>query len=161
MGRRREILLAACLYITGTFIQVSTLHYYEPPSLFFSPRLVATFVVDERTSSLQFISYYADSFAMLLVGRTVYGLGIGFCMHAAPLYIAETASADVRGLYISMKEVFIVVGMLYGYIAGFIFYHPSNADCQLRNWYNHISSSSSRILSCHQLWTRLYTAVII
>lgn len=101
MGRRREILLAACLYICGTFVQ--------------------------------FISFYADSFALLLVGRVTYGLGIGFCMHAAPLYIAETASADVRGLYISMKEVFIVVGMLYGYVAGFICYHPSSADCLERN----------------------------
>lgn len=36
-----------------------------------------------------------------------YGLGIGFGMHAAPAYIAETAPPSVRGLLISLKEAAI------------------------------------------------------
>ena len=40
----------------------------------------------------------------IYVGFAVYGLGIGFAMHAAPIYIAETAPSEVRGTLISLKE---------------------------------------------------------
>jgi len=33
-------------------------------------------------------------------------------MHAAPMYIAETAPSQIRGQLISLKEFFIVFGML-------------------------------------------------
>ena len=36
----------------------------------------------------------------LLAARGVYGLGIGFAMHAAPAYIAETSPPAVRGLLV-------------------------------------------------------------
>ncbi|PIA58810.1 hypothetical protein AQUCO_00500626v1 [Aquilegia coerulea] len=39
-------------------------------------------------------------------------------MHAAPMYIAETAPTQIRGRLISMKELFIVLGMLLGYAVG-------------------------------------------
>ena len=42
----------------------------------------------------------APNYPALLTGRVIYGLGIGFAMHAAPAYIAETAPASVRGLLI-------------------------------------------------------------
>ena len=42
----------------------------------------------------------APTLELLLLGRTVYGVGIGFVMHAAPAYIAEAAPARVRGLLI-------------------------------------------------------------
>ena len=35
----------------------------------------------------------------------MYGLGIGFAMHAAPAYIAEAAPARVRGLLIRCGAV--------------------------------------------------------
>ena len=40
---------------------------------------------------------------------------------AAPAYIAETAPQNVRGLLISLKEVLIVLGILFGYLASFLF----------------------------------------
>ena len=40
--------------------------------------------------------YVAPSFNILLGGRVTYGIGIGFAMHAAPAYIAETCPARVR-----------------------------------------------------------------
>ena len=43
---------------------------------------------------------FAPNLELLLLGRTLYGLGIGFTMHAAPAYIAEAAPANVRGLLI-------------------------------------------------------------
>ncbi|KAL5058628.1 hypothetical protein RYX36_030232 [Vicia faba] len=39
-------------------------------------------------------------------------------MHAAPMYIAETAPTPIRGLLISLKEFFIVIGMVAGYGLG-------------------------------------------
>jgi len=63
----------------------------------------------------------APSYDALLLGRAVYGLGIGCAMHAAPLYLGETADARVRGALISAKEAAIVLGILGGYVAGAAF----------------------------------------
>ena len=62
----------------------------------------------------------AISLETLVLGRFTYGLGIGFAMHGAPLYIAETAPTKVRGLLISLKECFIVGGILLGYAGGYL-----------------------------------------
>jgi MFS family permease len=50
----------------------------------------------------------------------VYGLGIGFSMHGAPAYIGEMSPPAIRGLLISLKEAVIVVGILCGYLVGFL-----------------------------------------
>ncbi|CAL8468142.1 g7681 [Coccomyxa elongata] len=63
----------------------------------------------------------APNLEVLLIGRTLYGLGIGFTMHAAPAYIAEAAPAKVRGLLISLKEAFVVIGILLGYLTSYLF----------------------------------------
>jgi sugar porter (SP) family MFS transporter len=63
----------------------------------------------------------APSLPAVLTGRLIYGVGIGFAMHAAPAYIAETSPARVRGLLISLKEAFIVGGILVGYAFGYVF----------------------------------------
>lgn len=62
------------------------------------------------------ISALALDLAMLIIGRLIYGFGIGLAMHAAPLYIAETSPPQIRGRLISLKEFFIVLGMLLGYL---------------------------------------------
>lgn len=64
------------------------------------------------------VTAVAPIFAVLVVGRLIVGLGIGLAMHAAPLYIAETAPCQIRGVLISLKEFFIVLGMLLGYVFG-------------------------------------------
>ncbi|ONK71535.1 uncharacterized protein A4U43_C04F9640 [Asparagus officinalis] len=63
----------------------------------------------------------APNFPIMVLGRFVFGAGIGLAMHAAPMYIAETAPAQIRGTLISLKEFFIVIGMLFGYITGSLF----------------------------------------
>eukprot|EP01024_Parvocaulis_polyphysoides_P064047 TRINITY_DN7429_c0_g1_i3.p1 TRINITY_DN7429_c0_g1~~TRINITY_DN7429_c0_g1_i3.p1 ORF type:complete len:543 (-),score=68.63 TRINITY_DN7429_c0_g1_i3:313-1941(-) len=65
-------------------------------------------------------AFFSQSFSTLIIGRFLYGLGIGFAMHAAPAYVAETAPASVRGLLISLKEGFIVGGILLGYLASYL-----------------------------------------
>ncbi|KAL1224976.1 D-xylose-proton symporter-like 3 [Cardamine amara subsp. amara] len=39
-------------------------------------------------------------------------------MHGAPLYIAETCPPQIRGTLISLKELFIVLGILLGFSVG-------------------------------------------
>ncbi|KAK7312455.1 hypothetical protein VNO77_36328 [Canavalia gladiata] len=64
------------------------------------------------------ITAYAPELGVLLAGRLLYGLGIGLAMHGAPLYIAETCPSQIRGTLVSLKELFIVLGILLGYFAG-------------------------------------------
>ena len=61
-----------------------------------------------------------NGLTVVLLGRLLYGLGIGFSMHAAPAYIAETSPPSVRGVLISMKEAFIVSGILLGYLVSYL-----------------------------------------
>jgi sugar porter (SP) family MFS transporter len=63
----------------------------------------------------------APDYVTLLAGRLSYGAGIGFAMHAAPIFIAETAPSSVRGTLISAKEALIVSGILAGYLWGAAF----------------------------------------
>ncbi|KAJ6854201.1 D-xylose-proton symporter-like 2 [Iris pallida] len=67
------------------------------------------------------LTAFAPNFAIMLLGRFVFGIGIGLAMHAAPMYIAETTPSQIRGRLISLKEFFIVIGMLFGYVVGSLF----------------------------------------
>lgn len=67
------------------------------------------------------VTALAPNLVVMVIGRFIYGIGIGLAMHAAPMYIAETAPSQIRGLLISLKEFFIVFGMLLGYIVGSLF----------------------------------------
>lgn len=60
----------------------------------------------------------APTLSIVLIGRLIYGLGIGTAMHVAPLYIAETAPDNLRGKLVSYKEAAIVAGIVLGYAAG-------------------------------------------
>ncbi|KAF3334597.1 D-xylose-proton symporter-like 3 [Carex littledalei] len=64
------------------------------------------------------ITGYAPDLVILIIGRLIYGTGIGMAMHGAPLYIAETSPSQIRGTLISLKELFIVLGILLGYLVG-------------------------------------------
>jgi len=93
LGRRRELIIAAVLYIVGGSLE-----------------------------AISSISVMGDwGLIVMLSGRWLYGLGCGFSMHAAPAYISEMAPASVRGAMVSMKEAAIVFGVLIGYAIGIAF----------------------------------------
>ena len=50
----------------------------------------------------------------MCLARVLYGFGVGFAMHGAPSYIAETAPSTLRGSLVAGKEAMIVIGMLTG-----------------------------------------------
>ncbi|XP_004307871.1 PREDICTED: D-xylose-proton symporter-like 2 isoform X1 [Fragaria vesca subsp. vesca] len=64
------------------------------------------------------VTALAPDLPIMVIGRVVFGIGIGLAMHAAPMYIAETAPSQIRGRLISLKEFFIVLGMVAGYGIG-------------------------------------------
>ena len=94
LGRKRTLLCSGVLYLGGAFIEA-----FSGASSF---------------SAIVGIS-------LLLLGRALYGLGCGFAMHGAPAYIGEMAPPSIRGLLVSLKEAFIVLGMTLGYIFGYMF----------------------------------------
>lgn len=63
----------------------------------------------------------APSLLLLLLGRLLYGLGIGLGMHGSSLYIGETAPTPIRGLLVSCMEVLTVGGILLGYLSSYAF----------------------------------------
>ena len=46
----------------------------------------------------------APTYALLLCGRVLTGVGVGCCFHVAPLYLTEVAPKDVRGKLVSFFE---------------------------------------------------------
>lgn len=92
IGRKKELIMSSFLYLIGSIIQVS--------------------------------SKYFDTFyglVIFIIGRWIYGLGIGITMHGAPAYIAEMSPESIRGSLVTLKEAMIVLGILIGYIIGFLF----------------------------------------
>ena len=52
---------------------------------------------------------------MVFAGRGIFGMGVAFAMHAAPVYISEISPPSIRGVLVSLKEGFIVLGILAGF----------------------------------------------
>lgn len=61
----------------------------------------------------------APSFPFLMAGRIIAGIGVGYSLMIAPVYTAEVSPAMTRGLLTSLPEVFIVFGILLGYIINY------------------------------------------
>ena len=63
------------------------------------------------------LSAVALDFWVLLAGRLVTGVGVGFAFVIAPLYTSETAPSRYRGVLTSLTEFFIDCGILLGYVS--------------------------------------------
>ncbi|KAB2609751.1 polyol transporter 4 [Pyrus ussuriensis x Pyrus communis] len=63
----------------------------------------------------------APSFEILMVGRLLAGIGIGFGGMVAPVYIAEISPTIDRGSLTSFPEIFINLGILLGYVSNYAF----------------------------------------
>ncbi|KAL4972862.1 general substrate transporter [Aspergillus desertorum] len=57
----------------------------------------------------------AVDYAMLTVGRTIGGIGIGMLSMVAPLYISEIANPECRGALLVLEEFCIVFGIVIAY----------------------------------------------
>lgn len=61
----------------------------------------------------------APSYPVLLAGRMIAGIGVGYALMIAPVYTAELSPATSRGLLSSLPEIFITFGILIGYIVNY------------------------------------------
>ncbi|OWM78641.1 probable polyol transporter 4 [Punica granatum] len=64
---------------------------------------------------------FANSFAVLMIGRFLAGIGIGLGVMIAPVYIAEISPSINRGSLTSFPEIFINFGILLGYLSNYLF----------------------------------------
>ena len=67
------------------------------------------------------LSAFTPDETILLVGRFIVGIGIGFSSVVAPLYISEVAPAAVRGALVSLYQFAITVGILGAYFIDYAF----------------------------------------
>ena len=63
----------------------------------------------------------APSFQILMIGRLLAGIGLGFGVMIAPVYIAEISPSIARGSLTSFPEIFVNLGILLGYISNYAF----------------------------------------
>ena len=89
------------------------------------------------TGILQFTSgalrhYQHASFAILLLSRIVAGIGCGGATVVVPMYLGEVASKDLRGIFGSLNQFAIVMGVFLS---------------QLISWHFHSSSQWQWLLS--------------
>ena len=98
VGRRKEIRIAAALYIVGAMLNVMS----------------GTILAESSTYNFG----VGVGLVTLLCGRMLYGAGVGFIMHGAPTYMAEMSPSHVRGAVVSAKETVIVFGIIVGMLMG-------------------------------------------
>jgi len=60
----------------------------------------------------------STSYLMLMGGRCLLGLGIGFGLAADPVYISEITPREHRGRLVSLSEIGINVGLVLGFLTG-------------------------------------------
>mmetsp|Transcript_668 Transcript_668/g.1111 ORF Transcript_668/g.1111 Transcript_668/m.1111 type:complete len:499 (-) Transcript_668:305-1801(-) len=81
-----------------------------------------TFAVTQATLLVGLaIQVSAVSFIMVMVGRLIVGLAVGFGLAVDPLYIAELAPAEHRGRLTSWPEIAINFGILLGFFVNWAF----------------------------------------
>ena len=66
----------------------------------------------------------ADSISFFTFYRIVGGIGIGIASTTSPMYIAEIAPAKLRGLFVSVNQLTIVIGILSAQIVNMLIAQP-------------------------------------
>ncbi|KAF4350272.1 hypothetical protein F8388_017656 [Cannabis sativa] len=64
---------------------------------------------------------YGPNYPVLLTGRCIAGIGVGFALMIAPVYSAEISSPASRGFLTSLPELCISLGILTGYVSNYLF----------------------------------------
>ena len=62
----------------------------------------------------------ADTYLMFVIFRIIGGIGIGLASALSPMYIAEVAPSHLRGRFVSLNQMTIVIGILAAQIINLI-----------------------------------------
>jgi MFS transporter, SP family, galactose:H+ symporter len=63
----------------------------------------------------------APSLIVLVIGRLIVGLGIGFATSTVPIYISEVSPPQARGWQVSLFQLAITIGILAAYLVDYVF----------------------------------------
>lgn len=81
---------------------------------------------------------FARNFLFFNVFRIIGGIGIGLASNLSPMYIAEISPARMRGRFVSINQLTIVIGILAAQIVNWLIAQPvpegSNAEFILASW---------------------------
>ncbi|KAH0971265.1 hypothetical protein GBA52_023421 [Prunus armeniaca] len=64
---------------------------------------------------------YGPNYPVLMTGRCIAGIGVGFALMIAPVYSAEISSPGTRGRLTALPELCISLGILLGYVSNYVF----------------------------------------
>jgi SP family sugar porter-like MFS transporter len=80
----------------------------------------------------------ANTFSVFVLYRILGGIGIGLASNLSPMYIAEISPAAVRGKFVSINQLTIVIGILTAQIANWLIadtmVNEITADGILNSW---------------------------
>lgn len=62
----------------------------------------------------------ANSLTSFFIYRFIGGLGVGMASTLSPVYIAEVSPADIRGKFVSLNQLTIVIGILIAYFTNYL-----------------------------------------
>lgn len=83
---------------------------------------------------------FSQSFSTFIVARILGGIGIGLASNVSPIYIAEVSPTSMRGKFVSLNQLTIVIGVLAAQVVNLLIYNYSpidreaTADVILNSW---------------------------
>ncbi|RPI98158.1 MAG: MFS transporter [Candidatus Aminicenantes bacterium] len=66
----------------------------------------------------------AADFTVFVVFRLIGGIGIGLASNLSPMYIAEISPAEIRGRFVSVNQLTIVIGILAAQVVNWLIARP-------------------------------------
>ncbi|XP_016182617.1 inositol transporter 1-like, partial [Arachis ipaensis] len=82
-------------------------------------RRIATIIADLSFIIGSVIMALAPNPMLIIVGRFLVGLGVGFASITAPLYIAEVSPSEIRGGLVSANCLMITGGQFLSYVINY------------------------------------------
>ncbi len=74
---------------------------------------------------------YADAFSIFIIYRLVGGMGIGLASTQSPIYIAEISPESLRGRFVSLNQLTIVIGIMLAQIINYWIAEQVNTDASI------------------------------
>jgi SP family arabinose:H+ symporter-like MFS transporter len=78
----------------------------------------------------------AGSFNIFIIFRILGGIGIGLASNLSPMYIAEISPAEVRGRFVSLNQLTIVIGILAAQLINWRIAKPVPVDATISDIMN-------------------------
>ena len=66
----------------------------------------------------------ANDFTLFIIYRLIGGVGIGIASTLSPMYIAEISPAHIRGRFVAINQLTIVIGILAAQICNYLIAEP-------------------------------------